>query len=618
MTSARRRATEYILWTAAFAWPFCVFLQTPVAGIGLQTVLAIILLFLLVPEAIAARKLRVPFEIWAPALPLALIALVGMRGHPQPVYRDSLEALLLLMLVIQANPSREAIRRYVFAGAVSTGFVAILSLGAPWLGLLPTAFTFKSSADFTFAYTIAEAVHVLVVGGAFSLYAALTGRSLHWQRAAAVVSLLAIVTVLAMRGVDWWRDTAVVPGIHYPQFVWSEWLALGLALWLVARVLAKVELGRRETGDTLHRLWWVIGIVSVLLAAFAPIAPRPYHGLLLGFACATALPVRLGSIALRRPIAGMVVVLFFVAVNLFIVFPSNTNDPRQYDAAAQREMPFVFDRMDWVDSHTPKEQRTYLWRARAAMEYGLPNFASIVYERAARRVKGDPQILPPPTEAERQQFLVLMRDMAASMPEDRAICAYERVLLANGERDAALYSLRLNTGVPLIHVEREDAAPYARIVELVLDHPGISKDLSTWSADEVLTLLSLWGTDVAFAATPDEAPGGLFVLAAQRTWDTFNLHVRVGEKVTEIVEPVAPVTQRDIEPLTRVSVMVWAGPYTSSTGGNTRYTLNVLTDKGVQPAAYVDIEADGGARFAWAQESPVIAFTPAVRVRIGE
>ncbi len=617
MTAAQRRATDYVLWTAALAWPFCVFLQTPIAGIGLLTIVSIILLFLLVPDAIAARKLRIPFEVWAPALLITAVALVEAWIDPQPVYRDALEALLLLTLVIQANPSREAVHRYVFAGAVSAGIVALLSLGAPWLGLLPTAFTLRSSADFTFAYTITEAVHVLLVGAVFSLHVALAGRSVRWQRGVAVLSLLGIVALLVVRGMDWQRDTAVLPGIPYPGLRWNEWIALAVALWLVVRVLAKVEMDRRANADPLHRLWWFVGVLSVTVAAFAPMSPRPYHGLLLGFACATALPARTGTVSVRRPIVGTVVVFFFVAINLFIVFPANTNDPRQYDAAAEREMPRVFDRMDWVDRYAPNERRTYLWRARAAMEFGLPNFSSFAFERATRPPMGV-TVLAPPTEAERQRFLVRMRDMAASMPEDRAVCAYERVLLANGERDAALYSLRLRTGIPLIHVESEDAAPYVRIAALILGDPGVPEDLRTWSADEVLTLLSLWGTDVAFARRPEEAPGGLFVLAAQRSWDAFNVHVRVGDKVTEFAEPLAPVAQRDIEPLTHVSAMVWAGPYTSAGGGNTRYTLNVLTSDGVRPAAYVDVDEAGGAQFTWTQDPPVVAFTPAVRVRIGK
>jgi hypothetical protein len=279
-------------------------------------------------------------------------------------------------------------------------------------------------------------------------------------------------------------------------------------------------------------------------------------------------------------------------------------------------MPQVFDRMDWVDRHASNERRTYLWRARAGMEYGLPNFSSFAFERATRPQTGA-TILAPPSEAERQQFLVLMRDAVAALPEDRAVCAYERVLLANGERDAALYSLRLRTGVPLIHVEETDAAPYARVAALILGDSSIADDLRKWAADEVLTLLSLWGTDVAFAATPEEAPGGLFILAAQRTWDTFTVLVRVGERVTEFAEPLAPVTQQDIAALTQTSVMVWAGPEADA-AGNTRYTLNILTSEELRPAAYVDVRADGAPVFAWADNPPVIAFIPAVRVRIGK
>lgn len=616
MVSARLRATDYALWTAAVAWPFGVFLQTPVAGVGLLTIVALALVFLLVPDALAERKLSVPFEIWLPALLIAIFTAARTWSDPKPEHRDILEGLLLLVLVIQANPVRESIHRFVFAGAMSSGVAALLSLSAAWLGLLPTAFTFRSDVDFTFAYSLAEGAHVLFIGIVFAVHMLISRDAAKWQRMTSLVALLIMTVLLFERGREWVRDTGALPALRYPQLEWFEWVPALLTLWLATRVLAKVEVDRRIAADPLHRVWWMAAGVSILVAALAPIPPRPYLGFLLGLACATTLPARGRIRLLRWPVLEIVAVLALVGVNLFVVFPANVYDPRQYDAAAQREMPHVFDGMDWIDRHARNERRTYLWRARGALEYGLPNFSSFAFERATRPLTGS-TILAQPTEAERQQFLVLMRDTVAALPEDRAVSAYERVLLANGERDAALYSLRLRTGVPLIHVEDADAAPYTRVVGLVVGDWSIADDLRTWTADEVLTLLSLWGTDVTFAATPEEAPEGLFILAAQRTWDTFTVHVRVGERVTEFTEPLAPVTQRDVESLTQTSVMVWAGPGADA-AGNMRYTLNVLTSEGLRPAAYVDVYADGAARFAWAANPPVIAFIPAVRVRIGK
>jgi len=616
MASARIRATDYLLWTAALAWPFGVFLQTPIAGLNLLALVAMVLLFLLVPDALAARKLRVPFEIWVPAAFIGVLAILWTQRAPSPAHRNAVEAVLLLLLVVQAQPSRDSVQRCVMAGAISTGAVALLSLGAPWLGLLPTAFTFRSGADFTFAYTFAEAVHVLLVGAVFSAHTAVNSTFTRPQRALAIAALLSITALLVGRGLKWWRDTGSLPALPYPSLHWSEWAAVALALWLVARVLAKVEVDRRVARDPLHRLWWTVAAVTLIAVAFAPLAPRGYQGFLLGLACATVLPGRASARSRLWPVVVSLVVFSIVVINLYFVFPANTSDPRQYDAAAQREMPRVFDRMDWIDRHAPNERRTYLWRARAALELGLPNLSSFAFDRAMRPLEGA-TILAPPAESERQQFLVDMRDTAAALPEDRAVCAYERVLLASGERDAALYSLRLRTGVPLIHVEKEDTAPYTRVAALILGDPAIAEDLRTWTTDEVLTLLSLWGTDVAFAKSPSEAPGDLFILAAQRTWDALNVHVRVGETVAEFAEPLAPVAQRDILPLTQTGVMVWAGPAPDA-AGNTRYTLNVLTTGGVRPASYVDIDAGGTAQFSWAENPPVIAFTPAVRVRIGK
>lgn len=616
MASAQLRATDYLLWTAALAWPFGVFLQTPIAGVGLPTIIAVLLLCVLAPDAIAARRLRVPFEIWLPALLLAIFAVARMQFEPAPENSDILEALLFLVLVIQANPARQSIHGYVFAGAISVGVAALISWAAPRLGLLPTAFSIQSDANYTFAYTLADGTFVLLLGAIFALHVAFGSGYAKWQRAAATVSFLVIASLLAERIVEWWRNTHSLPAFAYPPMHRSSWVALALVLWLVVRILAKVAVGRRGVHDSLYWMWGLVATVTLLVLALVPIEPRPYQGFLLGLACASALPQRVAAQSTRWPVVGTAVVAAFVMINLFVVFPVNVRDPRQYDAAAEREMPRVFDRMDWVDRYAHNERRTYLWRARAALEMGMPNFSSFAYERATRP-SSSPSVLARPTEGERQQFLVQMRDLAAALPEDRSVCAYERVLLANGERDGALYSLRLRTGVPLIHVEDSDAAPYTRVAALVIGDPALAEELRTWTADEVLTLLSLWGTDVAFAVVPDEAPGGLFILGAQRTWDTFSVHVRVGDHITDLSEPLAPITQRDVESLISTSVMVWAGPG-SDVSGNTRYTLNVLTTDAVRPAAYVDVRADGAAEFSWAENPPAIAFTPAVRVRIAK
>ncbi len=616
MAAAQLRATDYLLWTAALAWPFGVFLQTPVAGVDLLMVIAMLLLCLLVPDAMAARRLRVPFEIWAPALLLAIFAIAQKQLEPAPRSSDILGGLLLLVLVVQANPTRQRIHHYMFAGAISAGVAALISWATPWLGLLPTAFSLQSDANFTFAYTLADGTYTLLLGAVFALHAAICADAVKWQRAVATISFLVISALLADRLLEWWRDTHSLPAFAYPPMHWSVWVSLALALWLVVRVVAKVAIDRRNAGDSLHWMWGVAATITLAVVALTPLDPHPYHGFLLGLACATALPQRVTVQSTRWPLVGALVVAAFVVINLFVVFPVNVRDPRQYDAAAEREMPRIFDHMDWVDRYARNERRTYLWRARAALELGMPNFSSFAYERAARPLSGT-SVLAGPTESERQQFLVQMRDLAAALPEDRAVCAYERVLLANGERDGALYSLRLRTGVPLIHVEDSDAAPYTRVAALVIGDPGLAEELRTWTADEVLTLLSLWGTDVAFAANPNEAPNGLFILGAQRTWDTFHVHVRVGEQVSDFSAPLAPITQRDVESLMNTSVMVWAGPGDGASG-NTRYTLNVLTTDAVLPAAYVDVHADGAAEFSWAENPPAIAFTPAVRVRIAK
>ncbi len=618
MIAGRQRAIDYLLWTTALAWPLGVFTQLPISGVSVLSLIALLLAGLVVPDALRERKLRVPFEILWPAAIIAFFAVLWSWTDPEPRYRDTIEALLLLALIVQAAPSREAVRRYVFASTISVTAVAFVSLLTPWLGLLPTAFSFRSGAAFTFPYTLAEGVHALLAGAAVGVYVASDRRFSPAQRAFASGSLILVATLLTGQGIQWVLETGTLPVVRYPVFWTGQWAVTAAALWLVVRVLAKVEVDRRAQSDPLHRLWWMIAALTIAVIAAAPLQPRAYQGVLLGLACATVLPPRLSVRAGRWPVVGSAVLAVLFVANIAVVFPGNVNDPRQYDAAAQREAPRVFDRMDWVDQHAPTERRTYLWRARAALESNLPNLASFAFERATRMPEG-PSVLPPPLEAERQQFLVDMRDAVATMPEDRAVCAYERVLLANGERDSALYSLRLQTSVALMHLPNADTSPFTSIVALILGDPSIAEDMRAWHPDEVLTLLSHWGTDVAFAAGGEEAPpGGLFILAAQRSWDTLQVLVRVGERVSRFEEKLAPVSQRDIAPLQEISAMVWAGPGDSGASGVARYTLNVVTTGGVRAAAYVELREGGAADFAWSEYPPVIGFTPAVRILLAK
>ncbi len=617
MNTGRLRAIDYLLWIAVLAWPLGVFAQTPIPGVNLFAILAIVLAALIVPDALADRKLRVPFEIWMPSAVIAFFVIFWSWTDPAPRHRDTIEAIVLFLLIVQAAPSRDAIQRYLFAAVISTTVVTFISLLTPWLGLLPTAFSFRTGTAFTFPYTLIEGVHILFIGASLGLYVASNRRFSPGQRAWATGSFLLIAILLVGQGIQWLLDTGEFPAVRYPKLWTGQWAVAAVALWLLARVLAKVELARRLDPDPLHWFWWMAGGATLLVIALAPFQSRAYQGVLLGLACATALPPRLNVRAVRWPLAGSFLLGVVLATNVFVVFPGNTTDPRQYDAAAQREMPRIFDRMEWVDRHAPNERRTFLWRARAALDSGLPNLASFAFERATRVPEGS-IVLAPPSESERQQFLVDMRDAVATLPEDRAVCAYERVLLANGERDSALYSLRLQTSVPLMHALTPDTSLFTPVVALILNDPSLAEDLRAWNPDEVLTLLSHWGTDAAFAVGEGEAPGGVFILAAQRTWDTFNVLVRVGEQISRFEEPLAPVTQQDILALTQISAMVWAGPEDSGAPGMTRYTLNVVTADGVRPAAFVDLRNDGSAAFIWAKDPPVVEFTPAVRVRLAK
>ena len=107
-------------------------------------------------------------------------------------------------------------------------------------------------------------------------------------------------------------------------------------------------------------------------------------------------------------------------------------------------------------------------------------------------------LLPAPTETERADFVVQMRDLASRLPEHAVACAYERILLATGERDAALFSLQLSTGVALVHAEEVPLDPIAGAVAFIIGDASLKTDFGAWTVGELLTLLSLWGAEIGW------------------------------------------------------------------------------------------------------------------------
>ncbi len=622
MTDGWRRAVHYLLFTASFAWPLDLLQYIPWVGLTLLGLAGLFLTAALVASLTGGERFGVPFEILAPAGALAIVVGADALSNGAASHRGAAAALLLLVLTTHFARTQEAIRAYVWASVLGGILAALLTALAPFLGLVPTAYSPESGVTLTFASSMSAGIHILLMCALCAVYVAAERRYSPVQRAVATGGLVLFAIVLVGRAVHWFRDAGRIFVAPYPEFSPIALAGFAIALWLLARILAKAEVQRRQNGEPAHWLWWGIGLGTVFVLACGPLTPRAYHGLLLGFAAGYALPERAAAPVLRWPVLGSAVVLLLAFVNLFAVFPENTRDQRQYDAIAQEAFdagafPRLMRHLAAIDRHAPHERRTHLWRAYTALALGLPNWGSYEFAAAVEPPTGA-MLLQPPSERERQDFLVLVRDASASMREERAVCAYERVLIACGEEESALYSLRLETGIALTHANYASAAPFAAIAAMVLGAPDLEDDLADWTANDVLTLLVRWGTTLE--APPPKLAGfeGPILLAAQRDLDTLVVRIQIGDTVYSSRDPIARIAADELSALQAAERLAWTAPRAEEDTRAVRFHLEVRQAGVSKRVGTATCRPGGAVRFALAPDLPVVPFRPALRLYLPE
>ena len=612
MTLGWNRVVGLLFWRAAVASPLDLLQYIPGTGLSLLSLIALLLIPPLLLDALSQQKLRVPFEVLMPVV--AVLALVGVHTGlhgPPDTFGEIVSGMILLVAVVHFAPPRETIRRYVFAYVLSGFAVTLITLTAQLIDAVPTAFSERSEITFTFAYTVPSAIHTLFLVTVAALYVASERRFKPTERAAASGALVFLFCGLAATTIFWIVETMAPPVAAYPSLGPLEIAAVLTALWLLSRVMAKVVVDARSAPDRLHALWLGAGAVTIAVCACAPVPPAANYGYLLGLACATMLPSRFISRPYRLAPAFLVLPTMLAVTNILVASPENTRDQRQYDAASARdfaagEFRRLLERLDTIAKHAPEERRTHLWRARTALALGSPNWASFEYARAVAPVRGA-TVLAPPTDAERKDFVVQMRDAVASMTESDSVCAFERTLIAEGDRDAALYSLRLETAVALTHIENTDIRPIAAAVSVGIGDERLGDALELWTADELMTLLSYWG------ATLEDLNTGArqLILVAQRTLSGLHVFVSLGGKAETMHRDLPTPTARDAASLLGVDGMQW-----TETASDT-FALVVRHGQGTSAVGELRFRNDGSPRFDLVDSASPIPFTPAIRLRLG-
>ena len=612
-----RAAPQYLLFTVALAWPLDLFQYVPILDVTTIGVVTFLLAGLTAWDVGSGKKLRVPFEILWPTGALALLlAVIAYRGESEL----SLEvpgALVLFIVTVHFASSRPSIERWLRASVLSAAAVVFITLATPSLDLMPTAYSLQIPTVFTFAYDLHSGVHIVALGLVLAVFTATNSNEHHAGRPVATACALLFVATLAAKVLEL---ALTRPAFSLETYFGSSLLVLAgcvIALWLFVRVLAKVEVDRRERPSRTHLLFWTLAAATVLLIAFGPLRPRLYHGYLLGLACGYALPERDTGPTLVWPKAATALLAGLLLINPWVVFPMHQRDPRNYEVAASRDFlrgdyATLLKRLDYVEAHSTHELRTHLWRARTALKLGEPNRAAMEFELSVRADGEAGRLLPGPTEAERDDFVVQLRDLSSTLPEDQAVCAYERALLALGDRGSAVYSLQLRTNIALVHAEDVDPSAIAEAVAFIIGDESLRTDFAAWTANELLTLLAQWGAaiDTAPEELPPDALPALFVL--QRRLSSVDVFTALGPTRQIFRRPLNESSSRS-QP-GEVSEIAW-GPLTRAEDAGLSVPLLLPGPEGPLEAGSVQMPEGGAMRFRWTLDPQhSVPFTPAIRI----
>lgn len=524
------RLTQWLMLAMAAVWPLEVFQYIPFVNAQAFTLLAFALCACLVVDMRIADKLRVPFEmLWPIAILAALLAIATLR-NTWIFTREVPEMIFVFAAAIHFANNRALIGRCLWVSSISAAAAALITLLAAPAGLAPTAYSLDTGLTLTFAYDMASGGHILLMGCAVAAYFSFSKDSHPIRRAVSIVCAATIGLTLAVlyaralaRG---WTPATLNTGILVPESA----LALALVAWLFVRVVAKIEVDRREKPDAIHALFLLLAAATVLSAALSPLVPRLYQAFLLGLACGYTLPQRPTAAPQTREIWLAPGALALIAINVLTIFPQHTRDPRNYHIAAyvdyrQGQFHRLLRRMDVIENALPNESRAPLWKAYAALALKRHEKASVHFATAMRR-RGNPAAsLPPPPKAAIEDFLVRLRDYCSDPELYSKTVAYERALIAAGDRESALQRLRLrltNTEYPV------DGLPltlFAQALAAALSDPELLQEFRQWRVSEIASLLQQTGA--RFYTPPTALPTEHLPLIAiaQRTAHTLEIRI---------------------------------------------------------------------------------------------
>lgn len=524
MNARTKQVANYLLYAFAFVWPLDVFQYVPGLNVNGTDLIALVLVGLMVYDSLKGERLRVPFEIlWPVTLLLVLIVIVFLRGTANvPLHAPV--AIGLFAATIHFARSRAAIENWLRAAVFSGAVVSSLTLLTPMArsaGIVPTAYSLESGAALTFAHDLDAGIQMLILWVVIGAFLLSGGPQRKVTRRVTALAVLVIGGCLVLVTVPEFSAGVVLALPEYLTFPGTVQAVLLLVLWLTARVAAKVEVSRRESPPGRHALFLAVIAAMALWTALFPSSPGLFQAYLLGLACAYVAPEKRGVSLVPLPKIALAVAAVLVVLNLRSVYPGHQDDPRNYETAARADFEngrfeTLRARMDYFVSLHYAEPRAHLWLARTALAQGLHEEASFAF-RLSMAGENDGQLLAGPSENERKDFLVRLRDHCSALPHPESTVAYERACLAAGDVSATLGSLKLRVRAPGIEATNLDPAPLAAALAFILGDPSpawafdntqgrdiaanaqVASSLMGWPASDLLTVLAQLGVEISRA-----------------------------------------------------------------------------------------------------------------------
>ena len=493
-----------LLYSALWPWG----LLGPLPGLLILCLLASSII-----SVVRERKLLVPFELLWP--PFLLAVGTAWSGCSLELTAYTWVALAFFVGTTHLTPGPAQARLCLQASAFSGACVAAFSIAAhlfPSAMVIPMGYSVATGMTMTAASDIptgAWTLSLCLLLALLEIKSSNTRRQrVLWGLAGMLLAItLSRTVVQALPHLDSWRPPMRL-SMAPPAF-----LTLLVALWLVARVAAKLHVAREEFSRSAVATPLSMLAVSVLFLLLAPMPLRPHHTFLLGLCAAYATPRQdeIRQTKITPMVAAVAAALIWV--NLWPGFPRTyPYDPRNYERAAQKELAMgrydaLSARMDYVERLAPEERRTHFWRAKAALDQKQYRQAAAELTASIEPLTGQEwTLLPPPKPSKVDQITAELRDVFSSLKRPPPHLGYERLLVARGETRGALKLLDIRRNHLRPATDNSDPeellpAPEALRAGLafLLGDPGLSSQFENWSAADLLAVLRNCGGQVAQA-----------------------------------------------------------------------------------------------------------------------